>query len=187
MDEKTQFAQRTIDVCWDVANKPKDGVKISNNNHNRVIHSTHCNFWSTYTLQTFNSKEYGNCSIKFKLKINTSNENSSSGLYVGITNNNQIKDYFQSTKSINNQKNIYYSIDGFDGTVQSHATGYKEQQFNFESILRNNDVIIFELNFIEKSIKFYKNDKYLGILFDNIDLVYNNDTINYRFICSRYI
>ena len=114
---------------------------------------------SVYLTPIFNSNIYQNKIIRCKLIA--------CAMVVGFSSKAKLPcSELQFDK--NNKNCIYYCVDGADGEIRSHLMKYWKP-WNKNARYNTDDTIILELNFITKEIILYKNDKFVGIMFDKID------------------
>ena len=146
------------------------------------------NIWNTVHGSVFATKIIPSI-YQWTIEICKSNKNSN--ITIGITSNRDCtNDYaFTITKDQNNKNNkinnYFYGYDSNGRTVA--CTGNKFDDFN-EKYNNNkrckyskNDIITMELNVFTNTLKYYKNGKYSGIIFKNIDFI---DSMSYNLAIS---
>ena len=189
-----QQQQQEAELCpvvleWGVKG---ENLTIDEENPFTVSKTDGSDWQSIYSLQTFNYKKYKNKCIQFKIKIEKSNFNQ---IIIGVIDNTRVvnnwfiskqddkktddkdkdkKDKASEDKDKEKEKTSkFYAIYGMNGWRNSHTTDYtwqhdwskKMKYFQFKT----GDEIILELNFFMKRLRFHRNNRYIGTIFENID------------------
>lgn len=111
---------------------------------------------SIHLTPIFNSDFYKNKIIRCKMIA--------CSIVIGFSNKCKLPD----SELIFDRDCKYYCVDGFDSEIRSHSMKYW-QPFKKNVRYSSDDTIILELNFVDNQIILYKNDRFICILFDNID------------------
>ena len=144
----------------------------SYNVHQNGFAKSKNSFHSIYSNFVFNSNQYRNQIVRFKLKI----LKKLCIFIVGLTNNSSYYDKeFYSTK-VNQPCDKYYVFDGHSKQVKNHIITKWTKCANKHLSFKTGDEIVLELDFFHHVVTFYKNRNFIGVIANEIDM--NN--VDYR-------